>query len=156
MAQTDLISVRLIDDAGHTATTQLFVPVGMTELQIQALATAFMNVLDPVTGSQVSAATVTRALTVPGGLKAAALDDHFNAAGANVSFVCDGTPYRFTLRVPAWAHTLISDGNIDTGAAAFTNLINNVVNGVSPAFPSDRYGNDVDAFLAAELSFRKR
>lgn len=155
MANTDLISVSLLDDKGATTTTQIFVPSGLTLLQIEALADAAMDALDNVTGAQITAATVQFALTVPGTVKGAPLADHFNNQGVNMGFDCANTPYRFTLRVPAVRDSLVASGQLNTADPAVQTLITTLTGGIDPAFPSDRYGNDVAAFIAAALTFRK-
>jgi hypothetical protein len=155
MATTDFISYSLIDHKGDVGQVLIFVPTGGTVAQLQALSNFIVAELDDVTGCQVQSATVNLGLTLPGTLKGAPISNLDKEVGANYAFDAANTPYRSTIRIPAVPSgqrvgELIDD--TDTDVQAFYNAI---VNGDGTLSPSDRYANDLSAFIQGVVTFRK-
>jgi hypothetical protein len=155
MANTDLISISLVDINGNRATVPIFVPSGESVLALQTYMEAATTALDDVTAAKIDSASVTLSLNLPAGLKAAATAGHFINQGANFAFDAANTPYRHTIRVPAILETLLNGEQVDTTDAAVIAWRDNILNGVGAVVPSDRYANDLVALLQALLTFRQ-
>lgn len=155
MANVNLISVRLVDDAGAVGNVVVPVPAAATLAQMQAYVNTMLPNLDTVTGAKIDRAGVSVSLNLPGGLKAAAIADHPIQWGINFSFDAADTPYAYTIRVPALDQGLVTDGNLDISPAFVQNWIGDIVTGDGTVAPTDRYGNDLTALLAAADTFRK-
>lgn len=155
MAVVNLISVQLTDDRGQTTSTTIPIPATVSIADVQAYVTAMLPYLDAITGAKITGASVSLALTLPGGLKAAALSDHLNGMGVNFGYSAANTNYRWTFRLPAAAQTIISSGEWNTGDGNWTNFAPYLTTGDGTVAPCDRYGNDLTALLGAEVTFRK-
>lgn len=155
LANVNLISVSLVDDAGRTGSLTLPVPTGLTVAQIQSYVTAMLPNLDAVTGAKINGCTVALQLTLPGTLKASAIADHPISYGANFGFDAADTNYRHTVRLPAIDQGLVDAGEVQTTDALIIAWTDDVVDGDATVLPCDRYGNDLSAFLGAEVTFRK-
>jgi len=155
MATVHVLSFSLIDDGGNTGSVVVYLPSTLTLAQVQTFTTSYAAALDGVTGAKIQSATVALALTLPGGLKANASADHPIQYGANFSYNADGTPYRLTQHIPAFLHTLITGEEIDIASALVIAVMDYMRDGVTGFEPTDRYGNDLEGFLGAAVSFRK-
>lgn len=155
MANVNLISVRIIDDGGKVGTCVIPVPAASTVAQMQAYVNTMLPNLDTVTGGKIDAVSVSLALELPGGLKANANVDSPINWGINFAFDAANTPYSHTIRVPALDVGLVTAGVLDISPAFVQNWIGNIVTGDGTVAPTDRYGNDLTALLAAADTFRK-
>lgn len=125
MADPIIISASLIDAASKRKSYVWYAPSGGTLSDIQTAFTASAPKLDAVTDAKIASAGVFFPLTLPGGLKSAAIDDNRVREGALLSFSADSTFHRYSSYVPAWAnagYTADSDIVLNTGVyAAFIN-----------------------------------
>lgn len=152
-----VISVQVTDDGGKAATVQgLYCPDTATIAQVQAWVTAFLPHLDVVTAGKITRAGVNLGLTLPGGLKATATPDRAVNNGANFAFSAANTIYRNTIWVPAIDMGLVDGQVLDVADPLLDNFKTDIVTGDGTVAPSDKYENDITAFLSGALSFRKR
>jgi hypothetical protein len=154
MANTDFISYSLADVDGQRGTVQIFVPTGQTLADLQTFSNSMVAALDAVTAAVVQAATVTKALTLPGGIKGTATAGHYIQHGANFGFDAANTPYRHTVRVPAILESLLVGETVITDTGDGQAFAAGITGGYTGIAPSDRYGNDLTALLSALRSFR--
>lgn len=152
-----VVSVQVTDDGGKSATViGLYVPDTVTIAQLQAWLNIFLPDLDVITAGKITRAGVNLGLTLPGGLKATAVNDRPVNNGANMSFSAAGTSYRSTVWIPAIDQGLVTGQVLQTGDALFTDFKTDLVTGDGTVAPTDKFGNDLTAFLSGDLSFRKR
>lgn len=156
MATVNLISFTIEDENANRGNVVVPVPTGGTLAEYQGYANALATDLDDVTGGKIIAAHIELSLTVPGGLKAAPVADHFIQAGANMGYDVDATPYRHTVRIPAFMLSKLVGEEVNAADAQVVvwNLEMTVGDGTLQA--SDRYGNDLTSFIGGLLTFRKR
>jgi len=155
MAQTNLVSIQVTDDAGNVGNVLLSFPATSSLANIQSFVDGFCAHLDAVTGAKITKASVSLALTLPAGLKASALPDTPVQWGANFAFDVADSSYRYTVRVPAIDQGLVTGGVVDTSPQFVQDFINDFVIGDGVVAPSDRYANDITAFIEAASTFRK-
>lgn len=155
MANTDLMSFSLVDDAGRRGQAHIYFPAGATLAQLQAYADLVALDLDAITGAKIDAITVTKSLTLVAGLKAAAAANSEVPVGANMAYDAANTPYRHTIRVPALLDTLKVGDSVDDTAQAVIDFNTQITVGDGVIAPADRYGNDLTAFLDGVVTFRK-
>lgn len=152
------VSSQILDSNGVTASHQQYIQFAdtVTLADLNTWAAAYLADLDNVTDGQITRATVTADLTIPGSAKSAPVADCdveetglFNLSQAVL-------PFKYGVDIPAIAQSLIVDGKIDLTAGAVTTFISilttvtNGVTAVSKAF------NALIALLDAVKSFRKR
>lgn len=156
MANVNLISFTLEDENANRGNVVIPCPTGFTLAEYQAYATALAPDLDGVTGAKIVSANLALALTLPAGLKAAPVGDHFIQTGANMGYDAAATPYRHTIRVPAFMLSKLVGEDVDAADADVVtfNLELTVGNGTIQA--CDKYGNDLSSFIGGLLTFRKR
>jgi len=156
MANTNILSYSVTDGIGEVASVPIYFPTGLTVAQIQGASDLLVALLDPCIDGKVSAATLTLNLTLPGGLKSAAAGD--NRIGALLGFDCANTGYRQSMYIPSW----IADGftgNVVTEDSPFDDFIAAILSGETSGggtlAPSDKYANDIVAFLSGFKKVRK-
>lgn len=154
MANVDFISYSLLDDDGQRGSVQIFVPTGSTLAALQTFSDSMSNVIDDITAATIQSATVTKALTLPGTLKANAIAGHYIQHGANFGFDAANTPYRHTVRIPAILESLLTGETVITDAGVGQAFVTGMTGGFGADTPSDRYGNDLTTLLSALRSFR--
>jgi len=155
MANVDIISVKIVDENGKSGNCVYYIPTGQALADILLQAQAFMTVLDAITGGVIQEANVTLGLTLPGGLKSTATASHDINKGANIGFDVANTPYRTNIRVPAIAESIVTGEEVNITSGAGLAFVSQVISGVSPVLPSDKYGNDVVAALEGVVTFWK-
>jgi hypothetical protein len=152
------INFRLQDAESDTrrATLPLYVPTGLTLAQYQTFADTAAEVVDNVTGSQITDIDLNVALALPGGLKATPVANSLNERGGLVGMETAGQ-FDDSVRIPAilWS---IMDGDsfllTDTAIAALTLLLT-AGNGV--VFPRTRDGFVWEGTgLYGKKSFRRK
>jgi len=152
-----VVSIGVTDDGGKTATVAgITVPDSVTIAQLQTWLDAFLADLDVLTAAKITRAGVNLGLTLPAGLKATATLDRPVNNGANMSFSAAGTSYRHTVWIPAIDQGLVTGQVLQTGDALFSDFKTMMVTGDGTVAPCDKFENDLTAFLAGDLSFRKR
>jgi hypothetical protein len=155
MATVDLLSFSLLDDAGNTANVHVYVASTYTLAQLQTFVEQIAPDLDAITGSKINTVQVTKALTLPAGLKAAATANSRNPWGANMAYDAANTDYRHTIRIPAILPSLLAGDKVDDTEAAIITFNTQVTTGDGVVSPTDRYANDLSAFLEGIATFRK-
>lgn len=155
MALINTISIPISDDAGDTRRVVFHTPASDTLAEIQTMWNLAAPELDALTGGIISAPDVTLALTNPGGLKVTALLDHFNRQGVNIGFGAADTNYRWGQYIPSLRDTLITAGQVEVDLSGFTDWRDRMLSGDAVVLPTNEYGDDLDTFIAAVLSFRK-
>jgi hypothetical protein len=105
----NIITLRTQDDESDTkqAAFPIYVPTGFTLAEYQAVATNAAPLLDAVTESQIVAADMTIALTLPGGLKGAPVASALNERGGLVGWDTAGQ-FGDSYRIPAILHSIMS------------------------------------------------
>lgn len=156
MALSTLLSIAIVDDGGNRDTHNIFFAATLTKANIEAFLAQYAPLLDSITGGIIESATITEAVSLPAGLKAAAVADSLKTTGVNAGFTAANTTYRFTTRVPAVSPVLIVSGEFDDSAPAVTNWLAGLRDGLATFSPTDRYANDLTAVLGTELSFRTK
>lgn len=156
MALVSGISLSVVDDRGKSESVRIFVPADATLAEIQSLSDLAVAALEDITGGYVESATVAIGLTLPAGTRTSANADAFNTQGANLGFSAANTIYRHTVRIPAILPTLVSGGQVVADAPLLNAFKSIVVSGDGTTSPTDAYGNDIDGFIGAELSFRTK
>ena len=155
MATVHVVSVGVLDDGGNAGSIPFYVPSTATIAQVQAWLDAMLPNLDTVTGAKINRASVSLALDVVAGLKATAIVDHPLQYGGLFSFSADGTPYRQSVYVPAIDQGIVTGEEVDTSPQFVVDWLADLVTGDGTVAPSDKYGNDLTAFLEARVKFRK-
>lgn len=155
MANTDLMSFRLIDAAGRVGQAHIYFPAGATLAQLQAYADLVALDIDAITGAVIDAITVTKSLTKVAGLKANAAANSEVPVGANMAYDAANTPYRHTIRIPALLDTMKSGDAVNDQQQAVIDFNTQITVGDGVIAPSDRYGNDLTDFLEGVVTFRK-
>ena len=157
MALVDYISISITDGSGDVKAVPLYFPTGMTLANVQAGSDAFATALNDVIDGKITAISYTKALTVPGGLNAAAAGDI--ERGVLLSMIAANTTYKHGLFLPTAKDTVFSGDEPITGSGALATFISDLISGLgtggSELFPADRYANDLTALARATKRFRK-
>jgi len=155
-----ILSIRGTDAFGNGGVVTYHLPDGLTIAQYQAFVTSHVPSLDDITGLKLNEASVTLALTMPA-VKATAVASSLSTAGANMSFDAAGTAYSHSIRIPAIRDELVSGKEINAsvpvgvGPTTAAQWAADVITGETPALPSDRYDNKLEAFQGGSFSSRK-
>jgi hypothetical protein len=150
MADPVIISASLLDAAGGRKS---FVWYGASDLTIDDAQTAFTTSapkLDAVIDAQIIKASVTLPLTLPGGLKGAAVDGNRVREGALLSYTANGTGYRYSAYVPSWKNAgYPADSNEVLNTGVYATMISDMLN------YSDKETRALLAFIEGFRTFRK-
>lgn len=150
----DLVSFGITDDAGKRKTWACPIPSGFTDAQIQAWINDVAAKLDAVMGGVIADVSVSKAFTLPGGLKSSADASSEVRQGALVSFGAAGTDYRFSHFIPTWDEAgYTADTVITTGA--YGTFLTALTDGNGTIAPCDKYENDLNLYLGGVQTFRK-
>lgn len=152
-----LLSVQKIDALGVTVSDDMFVniPEATTLTTLNTWAAATLPVLDAVTDSKITLATLKVVLTLPGGLKAdpaataeAERTGLFNFSQASV-------PYQNGVDISGIKASLIVDGKIDLSAGAVTDLVDAFTVAVNGVIPISKFLYTLTGLVDALVTFRK-
>lgn len=155
MANTDVLSFQLTDIRADQRNCVVHVPVGFTIAQLQSFADTFATALDNIVGPIITNITLTKNLTLVGGLDATPLAGHYNQFGSNTKFDVADSPYGYTMRIPGILESMVSGEVVDFSAgdgAIFASLI---TTGDGTIAPVNKFGLDLLSFLEAKASFHK-
>ena len=150
--------VRIRDEDGDASTMTLKFPDSLTVGDITDYAGAFLPLLDAVINGKIEAAGVCLAVSLPGGLKAAPINNTDVQQGAQFLFRAGAYPVR--LRVPTFKPTMFVAGSktVDITDADVLNFRNAILNGLTPVAtlvePSSNRGEDIDSWVSAVENFR--
>lgn len=153
---TDILSYGIVDGDGDHKSVPIYIPHGLTLAQMQTFATAQAALLNAVIDGMIDSITATFTLTIPGGLNGTPANGVEAQKGALLDFVASGTPYKFGLYVPTWKPSLFTGDNANLNDSGPVDaFVGSMVAGATPAFPSDKYGNDLTGIVRAVKRFRK-
>jgi len=154
---SSILSISLRDAAAKAGSLPIYFDDAATVAQIQDYATGFLPHLDAAIDARILRATVTLNLTLPGGLKTAAVDDNRVREGVNLTYSESGVIYVQTYYVPSWSNAGF-DGDAVLQSGVYDNVIQDLFHAV-PAItgiqPTDEYGNVNTAFIDGKRAFRK-
>lgn len=120
----NIISVRFKDtetDGNKLKVLPLYLPTGNTLPEYQAWATAALPEIDALTDSRIVGVDVTISLTLPGGLKPAAVNNVVNERGGLISISTSG-PRNDSLWIPGVARAIAPGDEIALAGAVATFL----------------------------------
>lgn len=155
MAVVDDISVKIQDAKGESTRLHIYAPTGQTFAAITAFTDQNLPLLDVITAGQIVAATLTRAIILPGGLKAAPVANSDVQEGANMLFDVAASNYNHSIRVPALVQALFTGREVDLADLDVIAWSNDVINGLGGVAPSDRKGGDLVGLLSGKKTFHK-
>lgn len=153
------VGFRIADADGDTSSMSVQVPLGaLTLAHLVEFAEELAVLIDDSIDGVIQAITVATAVSLPGGLQASPVAGSEVQKGGLLSFVAAGTPYRWSVRVPAmtpakFTGNLVDDTDSDIAAliAAFEDGLDSSGTTVSPC---DKYENDLTAYIEGVKSFR--
>jgi hypothetical protein len=154
MALVSAISYSLEDYSGDSRSVRVYVPATATLAEIQALSDVLAAELDAITGMKIIGASVDLALTLPGGLKAAAVTDTDAERGVNWAMNCANTVYSHTIRTPGATNAIV-DGEAVVVTADVTDWLTALAAGDGTTQPTDQYANDITSEKSAKVTFHK-
>lgn len=157
-----LLSYAVQDAKGKVARVQVPIPRGaLTLAQVQQGSDLIGAALDNISDGLIVAADLRIGLTISGivGAKVSPVLNCDVEEGVNFRYAAADTDYSHSIRVPAIAQALVSGEFIDDGNALVqawnTAIVSGVDAGGTPVNPSDRYENDLTAFVDGKKTFRK-
>jgi len=153
MALVNSITYSLEDYSGDSRTVRVFTPATATLAELQNLSNAVAAELDAITGMKILGASVSIALTLPGGLKASATEVDAER-GINWSFVAADTNYGYTIRTPG-APDAIVDGESMVPTADTNDWLTVMLDGDATTEPTNEHAGDLLSFKSAKVTFHK-
>jgi len=154
MALVNSITFSLIDYSGDKRTVRVFTPATATLAELQNLSNAVAAELDAITGMLITGASVNLQLTLPGTLKASAVEDVDAERGVNWTFAKLNSNYSYTIRTPG-ATDAIVDGENLVPTADTNDWLTVMLDGDATTEPTDEYANDLIAATAQKVTFHK-
>lgn len=159
MATPLMVSYRIIDAKGKSASVPFTLPPTLTLSQLQEWVTAFSALLDVVTEGVVQNAAMNYVFTLPQALKDAAVANSDVEEGANLSFQALNIKYTHGIWVPAWAQGAFSGADVNVEATGVGAFLDSIGAGLAvtggTATQTDRYNNDLTGYLHGSKTFRK-
>jgi len=154
MALTHLVSIKVEDYSGQSGTVTFHLDATLTVAQVQSVVDQAAADLDAVSGAKITGASVSLALTLPGGLKATATTNADFERGINWRADAADTDYSYTVRTPAALAANVNGEAVieDTNSANWESFL---LGGDTVNAPTDKYGNDLVAILSKRVSFHK-
>lgn len=156
MALVNSISFQITDYAGDVKSMPIYFPATATIADLNEFVTDFSPLLDAAIDGKITGAEITLQATLPGGLKADPVNGNMVREGALLSYTAAATTFKFSLYVPTWENAgFASNAVLATGdyAAVEDALVAGAVD--DAPFPSDRYANDLTAYVGGVRTFRK-
>lgn len=158
MALVNILSYEIWDDNNSPKSMPLFFPTGLTVPQIQAASDLYAPVLDAAIAGTINSVALTIQLTLPSGLKTLTSEACDSERGALLPFKCANTRYRHSIFVPTWPDAGFIGDEVNGAFAEGNTLITDIVSGLGTALlaPSDKYANDITAYLnQGKKAFRR-
>jgi hypothetical protein len=149
-----MITANILDDDGDTKQAHVFLAGAATDADIGTFAAFWIPLLDAVIDGKIKDASVTKPLTLPGGLKAAAVALSEVQKGANFSFL-NASRYKYGTWVPSFKPTLFSGDIVNQAGAGVAAFIASYVAGTAGIAPTNGFGFDLTALARATKNFRK-
>jgi len=160
MAVAKEVVFSIQDDDGHTSQVSVRIPSGTAAADATAFASDVATLLDAVIDGVITRAGISETVTLPGGLKVAALDTCDVEVGATLFYLAAGG-FVFRHRLPTWKRSLIvvdgsdilvGDTDVDAWLAMMTAGITPVATLVQP---SEWRDGDITAFSTGSQTFTK-
>lgn len=151
MALVSTVSVGIVDHNGDRKTLPLYIPATVSLATLASILDTTLNAIDDAIDGKIVDVSVSLALALPSGLKAAAVDpgqDVHN--GANLTYDPANTDFAFSMYIPTWKEAGFAGSVVlETGVygTAETQLVTDNW--------TDRDGNTFDAFQAGAKVRRK-
>jgi hypothetical protein len=156
MALTTLISFGIVGAQGKSKRVPVYIVATANDTEIQAAIDAIAPAMDAAIDGQITDVLVTKAFTLPGGLKSSANDPSHAREGALLSFDAAGTNYTYSVYVPTWEEAGFADDTVlSSGSYAALEAALIASYGAGSRALTDPYGNDLTAFLQGKRTFRK-
>lgn len=135
-----------------------FFPSTTTLAQVQGWATDGIASLDDTIDGKIVSADVLLPITLPGGIKSAAVANSTVRRGALLSFDTP-TRYKWDQYLPTFTPSKMADGVVDQTAAGIVDWLGEMVNGVvvgeTAQQPTNASGEDLTDISKATETFRK-
>lgn len=150
----------IVDADGHPSTTSVRIPSDTAMADAVAFADDVATLLDKIIDGVITRAGISTTVTLPGGLKAAALDNCDVEVGATLFYSAGGV-LRFQHRIPTFKKTLIVAGGssineTDPDVAAFIAMMKDGLTPVATLVqPSEWRDTDIVAFTTGNQTFTK-
>ncbi len=139
-------------------TVGVYVPsTGLAMSDIDSLHDALATAIDGVTDGVVEGSAVTLYPDLPSGLKPTPVAGSDVQEGGLLTLSVTGSNYSEGVRIPAYKSSLQgADGQSIANSGATATLVTLLTGGGTPAIAaSDKFGNDLVAYIAGKKSFRK-
>lgn len=155
-----LVSYSITDADGDVSSMPIYIPdAGLAHADVAGFADNFAVLVDNVTDGFISAINITYQHTVPVTVNSAAVANSEVQKGALFQFSATGTPYKHSVRVPAFTPGKFSGDSVNTADADVIVFVNALAAGLTPVAtlvkPSNKYEMDLASNISAVKSFRK-
>ena len=154
-----LISFTLLDDDGDTSTVPVHVQDGETFDNYELGAVALAELIDAITGCQVTSINLNVGIDLPGTIKANPVANIETQKGANFLFGTEGR-YNHGIRVPGLLPTLFVQDAVNLADGDVTAFTDAIVDGTGALLgelvPHNGHEEDLTSIIRGVKSFRKR
>jgi len=156
-----IVGVTVLDADGNTKSHDVKVPAGsLTLAAIEGFAQFYAEKVDAVSEAKVTSIRVTWELTPSGVIKPNPVAGSNVQEAALVQFDAAGTPYAWSVSVPAWIAAAFSGKSVNwvNGAAlAWKNLmLDGATYDAQLVAPCDKYENDLTSVVSGVKRFRRK
>lgn len=149
MALVHTIGVGVLDYTGKNKSIAIYCPATVPLATVQTDLNTYLPLIDAAIDGKITDAQVTIGLSLPGGLKGAAVAGNTVREGALDGYSAASTAFKFSYFIPSWANAgFAGNAVLNTGAYG-------AANAAILAFGSDRDGNLLTAFISGRRTFRK-
>ncbi len=153
------VGYRIADADGDTSSMSIKIPLGtLTLAELVEYAEEMAVLIDDCIDGVIQEITIQTSVSLPGGLQASPIAGCEVQKGALLSFVAAGTPYRFSVRVPAFTPAMFVanavDGTDDDVIALLAGFTAGLDATGTQVQPCDKYENDLTSYLEGVKSFR--
>jgi len=160
MATAKEVVISIQDADGHASQTSVRIPSATLAADATAFASDIATLCDAVIDGVITRVGISETVTLPGGLKAAVLDNADVEVGATIFYNAVGG-FTFRHRLPTWRKDkLITDGSgILIGNADVDAWIAMMVSGITPVAtlvqPSEWRDADITSLIKGSQTFTK-
>lgn len=150
----NLIAFKITDAAGRAKSAVFPVNSDATVTEMNAFVSQIAPLVDNCIDGILSAATVTIALSLPGGLGSTPADDKLVEDGGLLAFDAADTDYRSSIWIPAIADTAVDNYKTIANAGSIATLVTAILSGTN-CNVQDKHSNALTAFLSGKRTYRK-
>lgn len=155
MALVDVVSFGILDFSGNRKSFPIYIPATATLAQANAWIAAGAPILDALIDGLIQDVSITLAGTLPGGLKTSAVAGNTVHEGALWAWDAASTNFEYGDFMPSVANANFVNDEVDFGNADVTDWIAQMISSGAGTEATDRYGNDLTAYLRGRRAFRK-